>query len=212
MKVWNRNIFACFMGFAVLSIFNVNQSFAVDKGGLFVEPMVTYEKSSSGNVNFPAPFNSSDTDIKGFGAGLRLGFHIFESVFLGADGRYSMPKFEDTALNQDTDAKSFNYGPVVGLQMPFLVGLRAWGGWVLGGHIDPDASRGVDEKFKSANGWRVGAGIKVAMASLNIEYQDITYDETQLEQVGIFTTGTTSSGVELDNKSWVFSVSFPMAI
>lgn len=212
MKALNRNFAACFMGFALLSVFNMNHAFAIDKGGIFLEPMLTYETGKDGSINYPSPVNSSESDVNGFGAGVRLGLHIFESAFIGVDGRYSMPKFDDTSLNQDTDAKSWNYGPMIGLQMPFLVGLRAWAGWVLGGELDPDRDQGVDQNFKSAGGWRIGAGLKVAFASLNLEYQSITYDETDINQVGVFATDFSTDNIEFENKSWVLSVSFPMAM
>ncbi|MDD4972995.1 MAG: hypothetical protein PHY93_01520 [Bacteriovorax sp.] len=43
MTIIQTRVFACFMGFAILSIFNINNSFALDKGGVVVEPIVTYE-------------------------------------------------------------------------------------------------------------------------------------------------------------------------
>lgn len=96
--------------------------------------------------------------------------------------------------------------------MPFIVGLRAWAGWVLAGELDPDRDRGVDEKFKSAGGFRVGTGLKIAFASLNLEYQKITYDKSEVNQVGVFATNFNSDSIELENKSWILSVSFPIAI
>lgn len=185
---------------------------AAEKGGIFIEPMLTYETSSSGTITFPAPINSSDTKVKGFGVGARLGMHAWETVFLALDGRYSMPKLEDTALNQDTDSKAWNAGPTVGLQMPMLVGLRAWGTWIMAGELDPDADKGVDEKFKKAKGFRVGAGLRVALVSLNIEYQQIEYDETEIQEVGIFTPGFNTDAIQLENKSVIFSVSMPIGI
>lgn len=179
--------------------------------GLFVEPILTYERGR-GDVNFPSPFSSADTKIDGFGIGARVGLHVLESIFVGADGRYSMPNFKDNKLNQDVNAKSWNIGPVVGVQMPTIVGLRMWAGYVLAGQIDPDKGQNVKETFKSGNGYRVGAGMKVAMVSLNIEYQHVTYDDTTLEEVGIFTPNSTRSDVELTNNSTVLSVSFPIAL
>lgn len=44
MTVLQRNIFACFMGFAVLSIFNVNHAFAHEGDCAFNRPAATYEK------------------------------------------------------------------------------------------------------------------------------------------------------------------------
>jgi hypothetical protein len=47
---------------------------------------------------------------------------------------------------------------------------------------------------------------------LNVEYQDVKYDKTTVDQVGIFTTGFSSSDIVLNNKSWILSVSFPIAL
>lgn len=182
-----------------------------DKGGVFLEPMVTYEKGE-GDLNFPAPFSNDETDLNGFGAGLRLGVHILDSLFIGADGRYSMPTFEDKTLNQDTDAKAWNYGPVLGVQMPTALGVRLWGSYIYDAVVDPDASQGVNERFEDGSGWRVGAGIKLGPTSLNAEYQDVSYDTTEIEEVGVFTPGTTFNNVNLDNKTWILSVSFPMTM
>lgn len=186
-------------------------AFAIDKGGVFIEPMITYEVGD-GDVSLPSPVTNQEIDLEGFGAGLRLGFHIMESVFLGADARYSIPKFEGTSLNQDADTKAWNYGPVLGFQMPTTLGIRVWGGYIYDATLDPDSSQNIDQKFKDGDGWRVGAGIKVGPTSLNAEYQDLTYDTTEIESAGIFTPGTNLTNVDLDNKQWIFSVSFPMSI
>lgn len=186
-------------------------AFALDKGGAFIEPMLTWE-TGDGDVSLPDPVTNQEVELEGFGAGLRLGFHLFESAFLGVDGRYSMPNFEGTSLNQDADGKAWNYGPVFGLQMPTTLGIRVWGGYIFDATMDPDRSANIDQKFKDGDGWRVGAGIKLGAASLNAEYQDLTYDTTEIESVGVFTTGTNLSNVDLDNKQWIFSVSFPMSI
>ncbi|MBC7538724.1 MAG: outer membrane beta-barrel protein [Bacteriovorax sp.] len=211
MNKIQSKVLACFIGFAILSIFNINNSFALEKGGVFVEPMVTWERGT-GHIDFPAPINTSDSKIRGFGVGARLGVHIFETIFIAADARYSIPKLKDSTLNQDIKSKSYNIGPTVGVQMPWIVGLRAWAGYILGGVLDPDSDKGVDEKFKSGNGWRIGAGLKFAIASFNIEYQDIKYDETDISQVGIFTPGFTSNNIQLRNKSMILSVSFPFSL
>lgn len=186
-------------------------AYAAEGAGLFVEPMLTWERGR-GDVNFPAPFNSADTKIDGFGVGARVGFHVYESIFIAADGRYSMPTFKDNKLNQDVDAKAWNVGPTVGIQMPTPVGLRVWAGWIVAAELNPDKGQNVKERFESGQGYRVGAGIKLAMVSLNIEYQKIKYDNTRLEEVGVFTTNTVRDNVELDNDSMVLSVSFPISI
>lgn len=196
---------------SVLMAFSGHVMAEDNAGGLFVEPMVTWERGR-GDVNFPSPFSSADTELDGFGVGARFGGHVYETVFLAVDGRYSIPKFKDNKLNQDADAKSWNVGPVVGMQMPTPFGLRVWGGWIMAGAVDVDKSEGVKEEFKSGMGYRIGAGVKLALVSLNIEYQKVKYDETAIDEVGIFTPNTTRGDVELTNEAMVLSVSFPIAI
>ena len=194
--------------FVALSFFGIAHSQGA--GGIFVEPMITFEKGS-GDVNFPAPIDSSDTQIDGFGVGARFGFHIFESIFLGLDGRYSMPQFNDSSLDQKIQATSWNYGPVVGLQMPTSLALRVWAGYIFDGMLDPDKDKNVDEKFSEANGYRIGAGIKLSIVSLNLEYQNINYDKTDIREIGIFNPGYRTSNIHLDTAAWVLSASLPIS-
>lgn len=180
-------------------------------GGLFLEPAITWESGSS-DLDLPSPFSNSEADLDGFGVGMRLGFHAMESFFIGVDGRYSFLKFEENKLGMDTDAKSWNIGPVVGLQMPTDLGIRVWAGYIAAGEVDPDKDRELDIKFKSGSGFRVGGGLKLALVSLNVEYQKIKYDKTELESIGIFDPGSESKQTDLDNESIVLSVSMPFAI
>lgn len=187
-------------------------SFSQDGGGgLFVEPMVTFERGR-GDINFPSPISSAETELDGFGVGVRFGGHIYDTIFLAADGRYSMPNFKDNKINQDADTKAWNVGPVVGIQMPTPIGLRLWGGWIVAGGVDVDKSQNVKENFKSGQGYRIGAGMKVLLVSVNLEFQKITYDNTVLEEVGVFNPNTTYNDVEFTNESMVLSVSFPLAL
>lgn len=187
-------------------------SHASDKGGFFLEPSLTFENGES-NIDFPdsLPIDDSDGDIVGFGAGLRLGFHLYDSLFIGADGRYSIPKFEDSSLEQDVDARQYNYGPVVGLQMPTTLGLRMWGTYIMGSELDPEKDKGVDEKFTDGSGYRLGTGIKLGVVSLNLEYQFIKYKDVEIEDAGIFGGGNFDD-TELKNRTWILSVSFPVSL
>ena len=181
---------------------------AESSGGLFVEPAITYEKGES-SVNYPSPLSDSTGTTDGLGIGARFGFHLNEAFFLGADARYSMPNFKDSSVNYDADSVSTNYGAVVGFQMPDL-GLRIWGTYILGGELDPKADGNFDVKFEEAKGYRVGAGFRVQSVSLNLEYQDLKYDSSTLQKFGPFSGAGTFTDVNLKNKSWIASVSFPM--
>lgn len=200
----HKNILASF-------ILLISLSTAHAAGGLFIEPMATYE-TGSGDINFPSPINSSESKVKGFGVGARVGAQVVQTVFAGVDARYSIPKLEDSSLNQDVKSKAWNVGPMIGIQMPTPIGLRLWGSWILAGQLDPDTDKGVDEKFKDGNGFRVGGGFRFALISINAEYQYIKYDETEIQEAGIFTPGYTTNNISLTNKSLILSVSIPIGL
>lgn len=182
---------------------------AAESGGLFVEPLVSYEKGSS-DIDYPSPFTNSSGDINGFGVGARLGVHFADVVFLGLDGRYMKPKFKDSTNSMNSDSSGYNYGAVLGVQTP-VVGLRVWGTYIIGGQLDPDEDNSVDLKFSDAKGYRVGVGFRLAIVSLNVEYQDLKYDTTTLQTMGPFSPGA-DSDIDLKDKAWIFSVSFPIEI
>jgi len=178
--------------------------------GIFVEPSITYEIGDS-RGDFPEPLNNSNGDINGFGIGARLGMHVYESFFAGIDGRYSFPKFKDSSVDYNENAVSTNWGPVVGIQMP-EIGLRIWANWVLGGQLDPEGTENIDVKFNSAEGYRVGAGMRISIVSINLEYQKLDYSNTSVEQLGIFNSNATFNSVNLDYQTWIASVSFPLEL
>jgi Outer membrane protein beta-barrel domain len=197
---------------AAIAIASV-QVFAAEpssKFGLMVEPSLTYELGSS-TTNYPSPLSSATGNINGLGLGARIGFHLSEAFFLGVDGRYSMPQYKDSSVSYDAKAVATNWGPVVGIQMP-EIGLRAWGAVILGGELDPEKSGNFDVAFKKATGVRIGAGFRVSAVSLNVEYQDLKYGDTVLEQVGPFTSGSSLSSVNMSNKTWIVGLSFPLEL
>lgn len=170
---------------------------SIDKGGFYWEPMITYQTGKA-TLDLGA-LGDANSNVKGFGAGLRLGMHASEIIFVAADARYSRLDFEGT------NANAWNLGPVVGVQMPNY-GLRVWGTYVLAGEADRDKDGDTDVTFKKPNGWRLGAGIHVLSFSLNAEYQDLKYSEATGKAGPLATTIDTDAR----DKSWIASVSFPM--
>ena len=192
-------------------VFYAASAFADTAGvGLFVEPSVTYELGNT-KTNYPSPLSDATGTSNGLGLGARLGLHALEIVFFGIDARYSMPQFKDSSVNYDAKSISTNWGPVVGVQMP-IVGLRVWGSYILGGELNPESSGGVDVKFKQATGYRVGTGFRIAIVSLNLEYQQLKYGQADLEQLGPFSGTSTFNNVNLNNNSWIASISFPLEL
>lgn len=196
------------LGFASLIGFHA-QAQSTDVG-LFLEPAVTYEIGSS-TVDYPSPLTNSTGKANGFGLGGRLGMHVMEKVFLGLDARYSRLRYQDWSVSYDADSTATNWGPVLGAHMP-VVGVRLWGSLILGGEVNPERSDNFDVAFSKASGYRLGTGFRLTLVSLNLEYQNIKYGDTQLERAGPFTSGSSLNNVELENKSWIASVSFPIEL
>lgn len=181
---------------------------AIAAGGLFVEPMATYQDLKS-DIEYPNTFlNDSSGKAKGVGLGLRLGGHVIDTIFLAADLRYSEPKYEDS--NYKADAKASNYGVTLGMQMP-IVGLRIWGTYVADGILDPQEDSGFNLKFTKAQGYRLGAGFHVVILSLNLEYQNIKYGSTELEKLGPFNNINAQDNISLTESGLIASVSFPLS-
>jgi hypothetical protein len=178
--------------------------------GLFLEPALTYQQGEM-KVTYPY-FNDSTEKTNGFGLGLRLGFHVYDSFFVAADGRYGKLHYDSSALGGSANAETSNLGLTVGAQTP-LAGVRVWGTYVLTGGLNPDAIGStipVDVKFNNPKGYRVGAGVYIAMVSLNLEYQELKYDSTTLEKAGPITGN--SDDVKGTDKQYILSVSFPVAL
>lgn len=180
----------------------------LSKGGLFIEPSLTYQTGKN-TVSYPAPLNDSDEDVKGLGLGLRLGFHVYESVFLAADARYAMPTYDSSALGDSAESTAYNAGVTLGVQTP-VAGLRVWGTYILAGELNPKDINGFDVKFNDLKGYRVGAGIYVGVVSLNLEYQDAKYDSTTIEDAGGLSGNL--DDLEGHDKSYILSVSFPVSL
>lgn len=181
-----------------------------EKGGLFVEPGLSYQLGDT-SADFPDPINNSSGENNGFGILGRFGIHASEAIFVGVDARYLMTSFKDSSVDYDAQAAGYNWGPVVGIQMPDL-GLRLWGAYVAGGELDPDDSGDIDVKFTDGTGYRVGAGFRVSSVSLNLEYQKLDYDSTSLQEFGPFDPNENFDNVNFNSESWIASVSFPFEL
>lgn len=162
-------------------------------------------------MNYPSPLANSDGSANGLGIGTRVGVHLAGVFFAGLDVRYSRLSFTDNSTNYDATADAFNWGPVAGMQTP-LIGLRVWATFILGANMDPARSGALDVKLNDGIGYRLGVGYHVLPVSVNLEYQAVNYGTTSLEALGPFSTNTDFSSVELSDKSWILSVSMPLAL
>lgn len=181
----------------------------VDTGGFYVEPGLTYQIQQS-TIHNPSPFNNSTAKVQGFGLMGRVGFHINDMFFVALDARYSIPQYKDSAVSYDTSATTYDLGPSVGVQMP-ITGLRVWATWIVNSELDPKGTSNVDYKFTGGQGYRVGVGFQVVMVSLNLEYQQINYGNTNFQNASIF-SGSSTDSIKYKGDGWIASVSFPIAL
>lgn len=184
----------------------------ISPGGLFLEPILMASSASSSIKTSQLAAVSDDTSgtVRGLGLGLRFGVHISEIIFLAADGRYQRAEFTDSFYNSST-GDAYNYGPTLGVQMP-VAGLRAWGGYVLGGEYNPGAGvQGLDLKFRNARGYRLGAGIHIASISANLEYENLVYDNTDIESFGSLAVND-QTNVDFSTEAVALSLSFPVEL
>ncbi len=185
----------------------------VSKGGFFIEPLIfaSQEDTSVNTSQLPIINNDTSGEARGYGVGLRFGGHVHEAVLLGLDARYAKLRMTDSTFYDDVNADVYNIAPMVGLQTP-LWGIRLMAGYVVAGENNPDAgSQGVDLKFKEAQGWRLGAGVHIAAVGINLEYQDLKYNSTEVESLGPVAVNNNTS-VDADTKGYSLSVSFPIEL
>jgi hypothetical protein len=171
-----------------------------DSGG-FVEPIFFLGQNDS---TLNANTGDDSAEIQEAGLGIRLGGHIHHTFFMAADARYARSRFNDSFYD-DVSSDNFNYGLTAGFQMPFM-GLRVWGTSIFGGEFNPDSGAdGLDVKFMDATGYRLGAGFHIKAISLNLEYQDIDYDEADVE-----TPALGVSDVDANQEGFAVSLGFPL--
>lgn len=184
----------------------------LSKGGFFIEPMILMTQEDTTIKTSQLPIISDDTSgtSKGYGFGLRLGGHVSEVLQLGLDARYVKTAFSDSFYH-NADSNAYDIAPTIGLQTPYY-GVRLLAGYVIDGESDPQPGvQGLDFKFKDARGWRAGAGLFISSVSLNLEYQDITYDSTQVQSYGS-TAINKISYVDANNRGLTLSLSFPVEL
>lgn len=184
----------------------------LSKGGFFIEPMIiaTQEDTTIKTSQLPIVTDDTSGTSTGYGVGLRLGGHVSEIVLLGVDARYSKTTMDDS-FYQKADSNAYDVAPVIGVQTPYY-GVRLLAGYVVAGESDPNAGvTGLDLKFKEASGWRVGAGLFIAAVALNLEYQDLTYNSTEIQSLGSRVINKATS-VDAGNRGYTLSVSFPVEL
>lgn len=203
-------IFASILFLSPISSVQAQESASQNAGGFFIEPGLTFEQGNW-TATFPSPFNDATGITQGLGLQLKAGLHFADIFFGGLDIMASQPTFKSAPNNYESRATSTLIAAVVGAQFP-VTGLRAWGGYVFRGDLDPDVANSLDVKFKDATGYKLGGGLKFQMVSLNVEYIVLGYSSTELQQLGPFASGSNLDSTKLKNNSLVFSVSFPFTL
>lgn len=184
----------------------------IGRGGFFLEPLLfaSQEDQTIKSAQLSAAAGNSSTSSRGYGAGLRIGGHLSEVFLLGLDARYARVDAGDSYYRSE-DANVYNLAPFIGAQTP-LFGIRILAGYVAVGENNPGSStQGLDLKFKEAAGWRLGAGVHVGAVGINLEYQDLTYNKTEIESFGQVATNN-DTNIDMQSKGYALSVSFPIEL
>lgn len=183
--------------------------------GGFIEPILLYDKGDV-NVNFSQAtgglLSDSKESLSGFGLGARLGMHVYESIYVGLDGRYYSNKYDSSALGGSSTAAAYDLGLVAGISMPVTndLSLRGWLSYIAAGESDPGDINGVDVKYTGLTGFRLGAGLLVSAISINLEYQDSKYSTAQVSAASIAFTAPDS--IKPSEKKYIVSVSIPLGL
>lgn len=180
------------------------------KSGFMFEPMVLAEASDLKPSVSNGAIAENDGSLRGGGLGLRIGGHINDTFFYAADGRYTREDFKNNTY-ATASSWGYNYGATIGAQTPYY-GVRVWGTGVLGGSLDPaSGANGVDLRFDNPKGWRVGAGVHVYQVAVNLEYQDLKYGSTVVQNAGAAAIDTDNTGT-LTQRGATLSVGFPIEL
>jgi len=175
--------------------------------GFYIEPGIVGTREDA-DIKSSLIGNDTTGNSNSVAFDLKLGGHINDMFFAGADGRYARSRFENSSY-QDTDATAWNWGPTVGLNTPSFGG-RLWATYIVDGNYNPDQGvSGVDLNFKDPYGWRVGGGVRLHNVSLNLEYEDLTYRTTDVESVGTVASASTA-GTDFAQRGYSLSLSFPI--
>jgi hypothetical protein len=181
-------------------------------GGVFLEPMILGSSQESSIKASQVSYFADDTTgkIEAAGLGVKLGAHLNEVFILGVDLRYARQMMKDSFYENAT-GNSYTFGPTVAVQMPFY-GLRLLGTYVMNGEFDPEpGTYGLDLGFREARGPRYGIGFRALAVSINLEYEDLVYDKTNIQAIGE-TQVDSATNVDYGSKGYNLSVSFPMQL
>ena len=183
------------------------------RGGLFIEPGVTYEmgdvKAKTASI-ISGVTSDSTGEANGLGVVARLGIHVNDIIFVAADGRYSKLRHNLSLYDGKTDADAWQLAPVVGVQTPYA-GIRVWAGYVAAAGLDPKGADGWDIKYEKGQGWLAGAGLRLGIVSLNLEYKNVQFDRMVAQNnPGPITIGSTD--IEGEDRAWIASLTFPLAL
>jgi hypothetical protein len=173
------------------------------KAGLLVEPYAGY--------SFFGSVNNSGTDYgsyNGVGFGARGAIQILDLVFGGVDASYYPSLGYDPASTGTVFSggiKNTKVGLVAGVSLPLLP-LRFWLGY---NFVDKlSGSVGTTDVSLSGNSFKLGAGFKFILVSLNAEYIITSYGSLDVGSVAQALPG----GNNFTGKTIVLSASVPLSL
>jgi hypothetical protein len=179
--------------------------------GLYLEPGAVYEFKGNGSINgnFAGGANLLSGNETGPGGTLRVGANVYKIFFAGLEGLY-LRDTQDTRLGNFT-GNEYGGGVFAGVQMPWVVGLRVWGGYLPWVVDDFDKTNGFRPHFSDGRGWKVGAGFRVSIVSINVEYMRLNFHSASVDIDGGSSVGS-SSDITHKQDAWLAGISFPLTL
>ncbi len=179
---------------AMISLFYYSEK---ANAGFLVEPYLgTYLSSTyEGDSN-------AEGDLTGTAVGARVGFQNL-GLMLGLDGRRHTWTSDPDDGTDGSELSGTSLGLFVGYDFPIL--LRVWAEYIFSNTLDE--TDGDEDEYYEGGGTLFGLGYKVLpFVSVNLEMGTFT---TSKAKDG--TTGT-EFDFDLENKTYLLSVSFPISI
>lgn len=181
----------------------------ISEAGFMVEPIISVGQSNSSIRTSQTGFlNDTSGRIQSLGLGGRVGFHVMDIFLVGVDARYARSRFQDSGLSQ-TEGNALNVGPMIGVQTPFY-GVRLAATYVADGFFDPGANgQGLDTRFTTQRGYRLGAGLKLMNVNIGLEYEKTRYENSEIQSWGALNVAQ-NSAIDLDNEGVNLNLTFPI--
>jgi len=163
---------------------------------ILVEPVVGFTLANKFEFNETSEMESGEIKGNGFAYGGRIGYQNM-GFQLGLDYLHSAVDVDEKDVKSDVETSE--WAAFAGFRFPIL--LRFYAGYIFSGTGEYKLESGSAD-LNNGTGYKVGVGWTLfPFLDLNLEYKKVNYDE--------FKAGGDKSKADIDNSSYLLSVSLP---